>query len=358
MVCTAAMLTAVLPACSNEDEEGGGVASYGKNATSTPPVANAGIEFPVTSIYHNNSLSEAYNYQNGCITGGFERLNNESITITSNPLTVRVTRTNSSYDEVQEYKNIKVNSDGFITSCDYECREDYEDDEDYVENYSVTLAYDGDGHLILERFTYSCSDGETGNGTGTYTWVDGNLTEMDYKEYYEWEGETDEYHYREEMTYEEPTYINSGVWHFCDYQACGYGGLFYDIFLYGGMLGKPSKNIPTTYNEYQYFDEQYNTYTITGVYYNQDNSISQIRSQYSYTGSWSGNGAGMSIVSYGYNQEWNDDWTLDYTNRRIYGQNTNERTRGPKSRLHRKMKKEQFAKQSPRTSLNINNAQK
>ena len=350
-VCAAGLLAAALPSCSNEDEESGGTISYGKLASEVPPVANAGIQFPVTGIYHgynsgfgNSSLGQAYTYRDGRMTGGYERLNDEVIEITSNPLTVRISRKTSYIEEVEEYKNIKVNSDGFITSCECEYHE-IDEDEDYMEHYTYTLAYDSEGHRILEKYHLTDVDGYWENGTTTYTWEDGNLIKTEWV----WESSDHEdeegvdWRYTEEMTYDEDEtrYPNTGVWHFYDLGAVG-NDAFYDAFLYAGLLGRPTKNIPLTFKESQYFDEDYYVYTTTGVNYNQDGSIESIHSIYDRTSSWGGNSTGASShVYFRYGQEWDEDWTSFMSQRLTKsldnGVRKPRKTLSPRKRLKERM---------------------
>ena len=236
-VCAAGLLAAALPSCSNEDEESGGTISYGKLASEVPLVANAGIQFPVTGIYHqstnygNASLAQAYLYRDGRMVGGYESQNRETIEFSSNPLAVKITSSYSSYEETEEFKNIKVNSDGFITSCEWEYWEDYEG-EQWWDKTTITLAYDGEGHLILEKYRNTDMDGYWENGTISYTWENGNLVKTEGVSVSSEDEEGDDWRYTEELTYDEDEtrYPNTGVWHFYDYQTVGNAGYFYDAF--------------------------------------------------------------------------------------------------------------------------------
>lgn len=254
----ACLLATGFTACSNEeDEEDGG--SYGKNATQMPLVSNAGIQFTVTSIYQGSSIGWAFAYQDGSMTAFYNGNPNNATayTCTSNPLTIQYSYNGSSYNYQEQYSDIKVNSDGFITSCKITYY-DYDEYESYTATGSVTLAYDNDGHLILEKYRLDDSEGWWENGTTTYIWENGNLTKMEYTYVAEDGDEDDEgWHYVEEMTYDEDAsrYPNTGVWHFFDGDDANGGSMILPYGLhYAGLLGKPTRNIPLTFKEYQYYD--------------------------------------------------------------------------------------------------------
>ena len=73
--------------------------------------------------------------------------NQETIKFYSNPLTVKKVIHTSYSTETEEYKNIRVNSAGFITSCN----NDYsyiDEEETFTEHWDITIAYD----LLLKFF--------------------------------------------------------------------------------------------------------------------------------------------------------------------------------------------------------------
>ena len=347
-VCATGLLAAAFPSCSNEDEESGGTISYGKLASEVPPVANAGIQFPVTGIYHqstnygNASLAQAYIYRDGRMAGGYECQNRETIEFSSNPLAVKISSSYSSYEETEEFKNIKVNSDGFITSCEWEYWEN-DEGEQWWDKTTITLAYDGEGHLILEKYRNTDMDGYWENGTISYTWENGNLVKTEGVSVSSEDEEDDDWRYTEELTYDEDEtrYPNTGVWHFYDLGDVG-NDSFYDAFLYAGLLGRSTKNIPLTFKENQYFDEDYYVYTTTGVNYNQDGSIESIHSIYDRTSSWGGNSTGASShVYFRYGQEWDEDWTSFMSQRLTKsldnGARKPRKTLSPRKRLQERM---------------------
>ena len=310
------LLTVCLVACSNEDEEGGGLAGYGKAANEMPPVANAGIEFPATTVYNRYSagaterVAAAFSYKNGRMTSALN-YNDEIYIFSPNPLTVQKT-SELFYGpvETEEYKNIRVNGSGFITSCTILFTE-VDEDEVYTEQYDVTVAYDGEGNMVLEKYKYTDSDEEGGQGSTAYTWENGNLVKLSNTETWNYGGEEETWRYEEEYTYEEDLYPNPGVYHFYDYQAVGLGGCFDEAFLYAGLLGKTTKNIPIAYKESQYDDRDYYDYTTEDVNYNNDGSIRNIRSGFvrTYSGS-TGNYTSGGMVSFDYDTDWDNDYDL------------------------------------------------
>lgn len=315
-ILAAGLLVAGLSSCSNEDEEGGGLAGYGKTANEMPPVANAGIEFPVTTVYScfNNysgvlGTSFAFSYKNGRMTSAMN-YNDDIIHFYSNPLSAMIVYDDSEdVTETEEYKNIRVNSAGFITSCNMVYT--YKDEEEsYTEQYDITVAYDNEGHEVLEKYKFSDTDGEGGEGSTTYIWEDGNLVKMSNTETWNYDGEEETWRYEEEYTYDEDLYPNPGVYHFYDYQTVGLGGCFDNSFLYAGLLGKTTKNIPIAYKESQYDDQEFYDYTTEGVDYNNDGSVKEIRSGYIYTHSVgaTGNYVTGSIVVFDYDTDWDNDY--------------------------------------------------
>ncbi len=190
-------------ACGDDDDDGGGAAG------GMPPVANAGIQFPVTTVYHNSRVINAFSYEDGRMTIAYDSYG-DTLEFYSNPLTAKRVIHDSYYTETEEYKNIRVNSLGFITSCSYDYSEVH-NDEKFTAHSDITIDYDGEGHRVLEKYELTNSDGESGNGTATYTWENGNLIKVSSMEFANYEGEDDTWRYEEEYTYNEDLYPNPGV---------------------------------------------------------------------------------------------------------------------------------------------------
>ena len=106
-------------------------------------------------------------------------------------------------------------------------------------------------------------------------------------------------------------YPNPGVWNFYEVTATGPGYCFdnAEAFLYAGLLGRHTENIPIGYKESQYDDDTFYTYTTESVSYNEDGSVRNISSGYvsTYHGSTSNYRSGIHI-DYDYDTNWNDNY--------------------------------------------------
>lgn len=313
LVC---LVSFCLTACSNEEEVCSETISYGKHASSLQPVSKAGIKFPVTSV--NNPYSSyqpvlhAFVYENGCMKKAYD--GDDEFEFLSDPLTVKASaiyykNTTSEYSEYIEFKNIKVNKDGFITSCDAIYTEE-DEGEIYSEKLSVMLTYDDEGHLILSKYHYTWYDGSPETGTSVYTWENGNLIKMSAKSVLIEEGEEErEFLYEEEYTYDENLYPNPGIWNFYNEEGIGICDVFPVEMCYAGLLGKTTKNIPLTYKESQYFDDAYYNYTTNSVSYNDDGSVQAINSSAVYNYNYSNSSYRQNIrITFGYDEQWDENW--------------------------------------------------
>lgn len=341
-----------LASCSDDDEEGG-AGGQGNVANEMPTVSNAGIEHPVASIYHGyNAVSSnmiyAFSYRDGRMTSALEYNDYYApLTFYSGPLSAKWV----GEDETVEYKNIHVNSAGFITSCDIVYTEVYEE-EVYTEEYNVTLAYDSEGHAVSENFRYTDSDGEGGQGTVTYTWENGNLVNVSSTEVWNYGGEEDSWRYEEEYIYDEDLYPNPGVWNFYEVTATGPGYCFdnAEAFLYAGLLGRPTENIPIGYKESQYDDDTFYTYTTESVSYNEDGSVRNISSGYvsTYHGSTSNYRSGIHI-DYDYDTNWNDNYETLTQNYYAVGRSNVDKPARKMSVLRKNNEKKSRGNENPKT---------
>ncbi len=266
----ACLLAACLAAaCGDDDDDGGGAAG------GMPPVADAGIKFPVTAIYWGNypePPEASFSYENGRMTSFID--DDERYIISENPLTVKQFEGDDIYEE---YKNIRVNGMGFITSYDFDGRDGYD-----VWSGNFTAEYDGDGHEVRETYREQVSEEDEVFGytiTTEFTWKDGNIIKVSQKEKDEESGGYDLMEW--EITYdEEGRYPNPGVWSFfSDYSYSWEEGLI--GFYYGGLMGKPTKDIPVkcVFTEtLEAHDSHPDTYTIADVEvdYNDDGSVDRI----------------------------------------------------------------------------------
>lgn len=225
MVCGAGFVSCG----SDDDEEGGG------GSTNLPTIdANEQI----TAIYDSDN-DMTFHYKNGVMTGG-EFEGGGSFTITSSGIVYEEGGSDELYRETYTIK--KRNSFGAVTSADVKFVEvGY--GEQYTGNGTMTASYDSDNHLTSMNF--SVSDGDLSESIKfTFTWSGGNLLKAVY-EYLE-EEYGDVYKYEETYVYEygSGAVSNSGVY---------IPGFLTDMeyICYSGLLGSPTKNIPTSIDGYE-----------------------------------------------------------------------------------------------------------
>ena len=276
-LCLGLCLTAGFTLSSCDDDEGEGGGGGGTPAQQPPKVADAGIQFPVTQYSEYSSYVETYTYADGRITGGSTPYGTQ-YSITQNPLTL--TSISGSGSETQSLYNIQSNGSGFMTYA--QCSYSYSDStaSDY-ENGSIRWEYDAEGHLLKESASITESSDGPYSWTCTYTWQDGNLM-------------TAEYSYNEDgdvwrtgctFTYDTNKWSNTGVFpaHMIDIS-----GLEIPILFYSGLLGRTTKNIPTSVTESDYEGDSITwsqTYITTDVDYNDDTSVRSVETEngYGYT---------------------------------------------------------------------------
>ena len=254
-------------ACSDDDGEGGGGAGSGVAAQQMPKVADAGIQFPVTqySEYY-GSYIETYTYSNGRMTGGSYPYGSISMgtyslgiySISSNPLVLTEQRD----DRSSTFRNIRVNGNGFMTYAEL-----FSDND----RGSFTWRYDAEGHLLSESGNMTYSDGGSSSWTCTNTWENGNLMNAEFR--YEEDGEVDSEVCT--FTYGDGQWNNPGV-----YPAHWIKATLLEmpILFYSGLMGRTTKNIPTSVTRID-FDGNETTYNTVAVNYNQDRSIQSIEVQ-------------------------------------------------------------------------------
>lgn len=258
-----------------------GLASCDKNndMENTPPGSQTGqpdTQFQVTSIKSYHNYNSVFNYDHGKMVSGLTN-DEDSFTITRDPLKVNVKYTNSSSGEFETHDltDIQTNTEGYITSANFlDC---------YYSNYSepityngtYTFKYDSEGHLTEQKNTYNTTHSRT-NTTVVYTWFNGNLLQIHVLEE-EYEGNIPEtttktYTY----TYGDASkHPNTGIFLESMYDFT------YDFMWYAGLLGKPSRNIPTgytyTYSKVGSVPEYKEEQKTIRVNYNADGSIASIR---------------------------------------------------------------------------------
>ncbi len=231
-----------------EKTENGNGQSDGENGTDVPLLEQVGILFPVTSI--SGWLQDDYmvfDYADGRVTGGM--YDEVPFTIYTNPLRIVGEGRGEGWYERDVFSNIKVNSHGFVTYADAV----YEGEEYYYENGplrdkwymtgSYTMSYDNDGHLI-KLSAYMEEDGDWERCDVNFTWRDGDLVKA--VKSFTWNNEEEEEFDCEDRTTQTFEFgqvrTNPGIF---------MPEIIVDIeyWYYVGLLGKPSKHIPTSWME-------------------------------------------------------------------------------------------------------------
>lgn len=297
------MLAVGFTACDNGDDDNGDEGNgsgtsvnggSGTSANSTPNVSESlGIEHLVTSI--RGGENSTFHYSNGKMTDGVTD-GNTNFVITENPLKINMSYISEYESENSNFTDIKTNSNGFITYLKGQIEEVYYDDT-YNSTGEANLEYDGDGHLI-KMTTYATEDGYSYTTPTTFTWVNGNLTEMVNKyeesEYGMTFSETTTYTFEyNDNTADNP---NPGIF----FEGMDYE--LYDFMWYAGLLGKHTKNIPTKITRKSVEKEngeityEYSWSEIVDVTYNPNGSVASI----TYTET---NNGYQSTVYYDYNGE-------------------------------------------------------
>lgn len=286
LLCVSAccLLAAGFTACSDDELAGSG--GYGIPATQTPVVTDAGIKFPVTSYcnFDYAGHEETFSYENGRMTGVQREDGKHRITFSFNPLLITEVNDYDIDGSIATYKNIKVNSSGFITYCEYN-EVMFEDNDYYTYNSVISCGYDKDGHLLYIKESGTDSDGDSENETIIYTWEEGNMVEVEDTWTASW-SETEISVDIETYTYDIEKYPNPGIYYEADLNDCM--GWFPAEFCYSGLLGRPTKNIPIEMlennsrsykngNSYKSSD----SYSIV-PYYNEDGSVNRITSSVIY----------------------------------------------------------------------------
>lgn len=297
LLAVCCMLATGFTACSDDDDNGteGGGGGTGTPANNAPNVSESlGIQFPVTTISTPYGTNK-FNYSNGKLFSGITD-DECKFTITENPLKINILYRDYD-DEYEELNitNIKTNTNGFATSVDFE--DIYNSgNENVVDHGTYTFKYDSDGHIIEQVYKYD-ADNYKSISTATYSWNNGNLTQIHIyeesteEEYKEIIDETYTYTYGDASQNPNPGIFFESMY---DYT--------YDFMWYAGLLGKFTKNIPTSSTYvYSRTENGINTYNSNEqnniqVNYNPNGSVESITytdTDYGYS----------STVDYGYNGE-------------------------------------------------------
>ncbi len=266
-----------------------------------PSAKDAGIRFPVKSIRYlcdsPDMTTVIFSYENGRMTGMND--DGDLYSFNENPLGAGEKDDRGE----MEYKNIKLNDKGFIASCDMKSKYTFEGMTN-DETGQIKVEYDTEGHCVRIR-CQDADDEDSFTETVNYTWKNGNLMKVSS---YTGEELIDYYEYE----YDEGRYPNPGVWDFyADLTGLSIDdlGIFPAGFYYAGWLGKPSKNIPVALKHTCYYNEEQkeesHACVLEGVDYNDDGSVSSIRSLVMQsvipsTGGIGEAGTANSTISFGY----------------------------------------------------------
>lgn len=239
--CILAMCVSLFAACSSDDD----------NENSPTPPDSGTIAF-ITSIA-DPDVTSYFEYDNGVMTGGIDGYWGD-FTIQRNPLLI-TSRYEDMYELVSlDFKEIKTNGKGLITSALVTTKEtSYREDYYHESTGQITAEYDKDGYLT--KFEQQANDG---GGSLTCTWIKGNLVKLQHT----WEWKTEDGKIDDAgseiytLTYPEDAPVNSGLY------VMGESILeagFPDFLWYAGLLGKPTKNLPTMIKQESRYWSDYNS---------------------------------------------------------------------------------------------------
>lgn len=234
--CIIAMCASLFAACGSDDDN--------ENEPTPPDSGTIGF---ITSIA-DPDVTSYFEYDKGVMTKGSDGYYGD-FTIQRNPLLI-ASRYEDSYElATLEFKEIRTNEKGYITSALITTKEtSYGDNSHYETTGRITAEYDKDGYLT--KLEQKATDG---GGSLTCTWVNGNLVKLQHT--WEWKTENgkidDAGSEIYTLTYPQDAPVNSGI--YVMGESIIEAG-FPDFLWYAGLLGKPTKNLPTIIKgEYQYY---------------------------------------------------------------------------------------------------------
>lgn len=299
---TACALSLGLCSCSEDEEE---------TTNTAPSLPEMGITSPVTSIYENGSPKSLFTYKDGKLVGGeSEEFGKFSIGYTPLKIAISNSEEEEGYSDSSkgEIYNIKTNAQGFITSFNVSTVIKYEESDmgstekgNGTIKGTGTVEYTAEGYIkklninstLNITYTYvengnteTVKETESNKEIITYTWKNGNLDSLSCA--YEWIEGNEEPEKKLSsfgFTYDTTT-ANNGIYHWDE--ICSNDGISsYDIFFYGGFLGKPTKNLPIEVRKYTSYNDNRVLPVTTTV---ENNKITNLNCGYmNYTYQYNGN---------------------------------------------------------------------
>ena len=249
------------------------------NTPGTPSENQPVVSNPVTGLCTRYNTKWKFYYSNGKMTGGTDN-NGTSFKFTSTPFTI-TSKWEGEYGYDKEViSNIRLNQNGYITSANYL----YEGSETYAGEtetwkYTGTITVSYINNEYINKIIMNAKVVEDGEECGTehneftFTWNEGNLITVNTKYHSEdIEEGIDDGNSLTTFNYSSGQ-LNSGI-----YLSDFYEDITGPYFWYAGLLGKPSKQIPT---HVSYIDEVNDETPYTYNYniranYNGDATVSSI----------------------------------------------------------------------------------
>lgn len=264
------LLATGFTACGDDDDENG--EGPGGTGNTLPDVStDLGIQHPVTSI--SGDEDSYFQYTDGKLTSGHTDTD-LNFNISQNPLAINFSWNDSYGGSTGTFNNIRVNNSGFITSANISITDDYGDGDVYHITGSANIQYDGEGH-ITEKNVEIKDEESTDKYTITYTWNNGNLMRIRIDDQYTELGYgTENYTEIYEYTYDEDRTKNpnTGIYLYEMWYST------FDFMWYAGLLGKTTRNMPTSMTSIDIEDgvETYRTTYNFTTSYNPDGSVASL----------------------------------------------------------------------------------
>jgi len=186
--------------------------------------SNSGSTYKVSKIKYNQDKTKLFTYENEKLSTVYiqDGTQQTNVIFDYDKKTISELGQNNSYSRNWSFT---LNSNGYMTQL-----------VNKSDNKTYSFIYDSEGYLTEMKVNL----GGNSTGTSTISWNNGNLTNYTYK--ISQSGSTTTIKYTFSYDRQQP---NAG---FSVFSLISAGNLIDDMFHYSGLLGKPSKNIPSTYS--------------------------------------------------------------------------------------------------------------